>query len=269
MSQPKSIVITGASGGIGQAIAEAFAAPDVVMLLAGRDLERLNTTKTTVEAKGATAKLLTVPLSAHVAFCDGLRAFDAEHPVDLLIANAGVKTGNENGVEIDRETERIIDVNLKGTLRTVQALLPAMQARRSGQIALVGSLSAISPHADLLSYTATKAGIHAYSAALRRSLIGSGVSVSTIIPGFVKTAMTDRHLGPTPLAISPKKAGHIIHRGLLRKKSIIAFPRALIWLACLGYVLPIPIRDRVENLFRAEVLPDQDEIDAQKLTDRD
>lgn len=259
MKGPRNIVLTGASGGLGLALAHELAAPERRLLLLGRDRERLARAAALVRARGGEAETACLCLTDAAALAERLQAFDSEAPVDLLIANAGVKTGNDGGVEPSGQADRILDVNLGGTIRAVEALLPAMRARGHGTLAIVGSLAGISPHADLLSYSATKAGLHAYATALRRTLRGSGLRVVTIIPGFIRTPMTNRQLGPTPMCVSPDRAARIIAKGLARGRSTIAFPKALIFAAWLGERLPAPIADAIMARFRARILPDADE----------
>lgn len=156
--------------------------------------------------------------------------------------------------------QRVVAVNLTGTLLTVQAVLPGMLRRGRGQIAIMSSLASRSPHPDLLSYSATKAGVEAYAIALRRSLDGSGVSVSVLLPGFVDTPMTHRHLGPTPFLITAHDAARRIARGLEVGQPTIAFPRRLSLLIALrNAVLPRFLSDRIEARLRARIIPDSDE----------
>ena len=256
---PKTIVITGASGGLGQALVAAYAAPGVTMLLVGRDEARLETAANAARKAGAQVTLLACSVTDSDTLTKGLAEFDLRHPVDLLIANAGVKTGNVGGIEPPAQMERIVRVNLIGAITTVQALLGQMQQRGAGQIALISSLSALSPHADLLSYTATKAGIRGYGAALRRAVAGSGVSVSVITPGFIDTPMTHRHNGPTPMLMSAERAAAIIKRGLARGAPRITFPWQLAVLVRLQNLLPTRWADRIDHGYRAKIIPDQDE----------
>lgn len=257
------IAITGASGGLGQALAAAYAAPGRHLLLCGRDADRLAAAARVATAAGAQVDLLPASLADPDAFAAALAAFDARCPVDLLIVGAGVKTGNTDGIEAPAQLRRVVAVNLTGALLTVQAVLPGMRRRGAGRIALVSSLAARSPHADLLSYSATKAGVEAYAVALRRSLVGSGVGVSLVLPGFVDTPMTDRHEGATPFLIAPDEAALRIRRGLEAGRRTIAFPRRLALLIALrNALLPAALSDRIEARLRARVLPDADERDA-------
>ena len=255
----KVIVITGASGGLGTALASEFAEPGHTLLLQGRDAIRLADARQKAEALGARVETLRLDLRDTEALNEALRDFDARHPIDLLIANAGVKTGNLGGSENPDQLKRVLDVNLTSTIHTVQAILPAMLSRKAGRIAIVSSLAALSPHADLLSYTATKAGLYAYATALRRALNGTGVTVTSVIPGFIDTPMTDRQNGPAPMLMSPEKAARLIAKGLMNGKPCIAFPKLLVALAWLAERLPAPIADRIVERYRARILPDRDE----------
>jgi short-subunit dehydrogenase len=259
---PSSIVLTGASGGIGLALSTELAAPGLRMLLCGRDRARLEQAAQRARAKGAQVELLSQSLNAPQAFAAALKDYDRRHPIDLLILNAGVKTGNHDGIEDLAQTERVIAVNLTAAFHAVQAVLPGMRQRARGQIGLLSSIAALSPHADLLSYSATKAGLRAYGTALRRNLRGSGVGVSVIAPGFVDTPMTHRQKGATPQLISPQKAARIITSGLSNRRAYITFP----WLLCLliraENLLPKSLGDLIDRSYRAEIIPDADEKNA-------
>lgn len=259
---PRSIVLTGASGGLGLALTGALARPGVHMLLGGRDADRLAQAVATARAAGAIPEVLTVPLTEGPDLARALEDYDRRHPIDLLLLNAGVKTGNRDGIEDMAQAERVIAVNLTATLQAVQAVLPGMRTRGRGQIAILSSIAALSPHADLLSYSATKAGLRGYGAALRRNLRGSGVRVSVISPGFIDTPMTDRQKGPAPLMLSPERAARIIRRGLALGCANITFPLALCLMIRAENLLPKALGDLIDRAYRAEILPDGDEAAA-------
>ena len=236
------------------------------MLLFGRDKKRLGQAGALAKANGARVSLSMTSVEDHENFSHAIAEFDRQTPIDLFMANAGVKCGNTDGIEKASQLERIIGVNLTGTMLSVQSVLPMMLKRRQGQIALISSLAARSPQGALLSYSATKAGIDGYATALRRKCVGSGVSICLVRPGFVDTPMTDRQLGPAPFKISAASAAIRICHGLERKKPNIAFPRRLALLAELERLLPTRIADQFANRFDANILPDEDEIAA--LRDR-
>ena len=172
MKSPRNILLTGASGGLGRALSEALAGPERAFLLLGRSADRLDEVRAVAEGKGASVAVAQTDLRDHEAVAQEIADFDAVSPIDLLIANAGVKCGNVDGIEPVSQLQRVVDVNLTAALFSVQCALPQMLARGRGQIALISSLAARSPQGALLSYSATKAALEAYATALRRKCRG-------------------------------------------------------------------------------------------------
>ncbi|MEL6679711.1 MAG: SDR family NAD(P)-dependent oxidoreductase [Pseudomonadota bacterium] len=254
----RSIVLTGATGGIGRALACELAAPGVHILLMGRDARRMEEVAGDVRARGGEPVLALCAVTDRAAMRGHVDAFEAAHPVDLLIINAGVTTG----IDLDgaREAEgaaaRLIDINLSAAIDTVEMLVDPMTARGTGRIALVSSLAAIRPHGDLLSYSASKAGLRAYGVALRSRLRRFRVGVTVICPGFVTSPMSARHDGPKPLEMSAEKAARIIARRLKAGHAMIAFPWPLVALSRIANLLPPALSDRLERTFAANILAD-------------
>lgn len=259
----RGIVLTGATGGLGRALVAQLSKPGATLLLCGRNEERLSSIAALARRQGAEVVTLRTDLmrnTGRAIFDAAIRDFDRQHPVDLLLANAGVKTGNQAGIEAKGQTERIVAVNLTAVIACTQAILPAMRLRAHGRIGLIGSIAGLSPQPDLLSYSATKAAVAAYATALRRELRGSGVGVSLVLPGFVDTPMTHRHHGPTPLLMSAETAALAIVRGLERRRNVIAVPQSLRLLVALSNALPMALSDRIDRMFRARIEPDSDEM---------
>lgn len=234
-----SIVITGASSGIGEALAHAYAAPGVALALNGRDGERLRTVAEGCRAKGAAVDARQIDVTDRAALAEWLAAFDDAHPVDLLIANAGISIDKDNSSLDDFSVIRhTIAVNLDGVLNTVEPLVGRLMARKRGQIAVVSSLAGFIGLPYSASYNASKAAVRVWGESIRYPLRKSGVGVSVICPGFVTTRMTAQAPFPMPFLMTAERAATIIRRGLARNKARIAFPigtRAAVWL---GGVLP-------------------------------
>ncbi|WIM14215.1 SDR family NAD(P)-dependent oxidoreductase [Enhydrobacter sp.] len=234
-----SIVITGASSGIGEALACAYAAPGVALALNGRDGERLRTVAEACRAKGAAVDARQIDVTDRAALAQWLAAFDDAHPVDLLIANAGISIDKDNSSLDDFSViRRTITVNLDGVLNTVEPLVGRMMARKRGQIAVVSSLAGFIGLPYSASYNASKAAVRVWGESIRYPLRKSGVGVSVICPGFVITRMTAQAPFPMPFLMTAERAATIIRRGLARNKARIAFPigtKAAVWL---GGVLP-------------------------------
>lgn len=238
MRDPRSIVITGASSGIGAALARAFAAPGVQLALTGRDSERLNAVASECRDRGATVISAQIPVTDRTAMADWLKSIDSATPVDLLIANAGVSAGTGRGGESEEQARAIFDVNLLGVLNTVHPLLGPMRARGRGQIALMASLAGYRGFPGAPAYCASKAAVRVYGEALRGELAAEGVAVSTICPGFVKSRMTARNPFPMPFLMTAERAASIIRRGLSRNRARIAFPGPTAAIAWLLMTLP-------------------------------
>jgi short-subunit dehydrogenase len=252
-----NIIITGASSGIGAALARHYAAQGVTLGLVGRDQARLDAVAAAVRAAGATCEAARLDIRDRGALAGFLTSFDAAHPIDLLVANAGVLDGKraDGGIEDAGTARRVIEINLLGALDTLHAALPAMRARNQGHIVLVSSLAALSPLADAPAYSASKAGLLSYGLALRAALNKTGVQVSVVCPGYVTSAMTETHVGEQPMKISAEKAAGLIARGLARNQAVIGFPKALYFPSLASTIIPEPLRLLFTKGIRFHVAP--------------
>lgn len=258
MTPHRRIALTGASGGIGLALAARLAAPGASMLLIARDAGRLARAAEAARAAGADVETALADVTDRAAMTAALTRFDASAPIDLLIANAGVSTGlgPDRAPERPEDAERVWRVNYGGMLNTVEPLLPALRARPGAQIALMSSIAALRPLPDMPSYSASKAAVRAYWIALRGWLRPQGVAVSVICPGFVTSPMSQRHLGFKPFEIGAERAAEIVARGLARRRAFITFPWPLAALAWLDQRLPPAVSDWFGQGFAARIEPD-------------
>ncbi len=225
-SAPDTVLITGATGGIGQALAGKYAASRCKLALHGRDAARLERLAGDCRGRGASVVAGVFDIRDGDRLRSWVESVEARTPIDLAVINAGVTANvreTPNG-EAWSTIEHVIDVNLRAALATIDAVLPYMLQRRSGQIALISSLSAYYGLPVTPSYCATKAGLKAYGEALRGWLKPRGVSVSVVLPGFVDSAMSERFPGPKPFMQSPDRAARIIVSGLARGRARISFP---------------------------------------------
>ncbi|GGB48989.1 SDR family oxidoreductase [Roseibium aquae] len=257
-ASPRVIVLTGASGGIGIALARELAQPGRRFLLIARDEDKLARLAGDLQAMGCESECAAIDLRSERALMACLEEFDDRYPVDLLIANAGVTAGLGPGRsrEGDAEIARQIDINYRGTVATVSALVDRMRARGRGQIVLVASLAGLRPLPDMPTYSATKAALIAYGHAIRGWLKASGVHVTILCPGFVTTPMSARHKGAKPFEISAEKAAVIMRRAIEKRKTLHAFPFLLAAGIYLQNLLPPRLSDLFMNGFAAEI--DQD-----------
>jgi short-subunit dehydrogenase len=236
----RTVVITGASSGIGHALAFEYAKHGARLALLGRDNIRLEKTAVACRELGAEVSLGMVDVRDRAAMHDYLTALDARSPVDLLIANAGILRGSSDGksLESNHDSFAVIDTNVIGLVNTVHPLLPGMIARRRGQVAILSSIAGLIPLAWCPSYAASKAAGASYGLSLREALRPYGILVSVICPGFVSTPMTEQLSGATTHQVSAEYVSYRIRRGLEKNKPIIAFPASLAFLARLGALVP-------------------------------
>jgi short-subunit dehydrogenase len=239
MKKFSSIVITGASSGIGEALALDYAAPGVALALNGRDAGRLETVAAACRAKGATVVADAVDVVDREKLAQWLTAFDDAHPVDLLIANAGISIDKDNSSLDDfSRVRKTFDVNVGGVFNTVEPLLPRMIARKRGQIGIVASLASFIGLPYSASYNASKAAVRVWGESIRYVLRKDGIGVSVICPGFVTSRMTANAPFPMPFLMTAERASSIIRHGLARDHARIAFPvgtKGAVWF---GQALP-------------------------------
>ena len=249
----RTILITGASRGIGRALAVAYAEPGVHLALVGRDEALLSTAAATCLARGADATVFAVDVRDRDGMAYALATFDLAHPLDLVVANAGVAlpTGDDPTVATSAYDE--IEINLVGALNTAFPAIPLMTARGAGQIALVSSLAAFAPLPDSPGYSASKAGLLMAGLALRERLRPRGIRVNVVCPGYIATAMGERYEGWKPLTMAPERAAERIRSGLARDMPVIAFPRRLALAARLSTLVPDRLRRAGLSAFRFRI----------------
>jgi short-subunit dehydrogenase len=252
---PGTVVITGASSGIGQALALRYARAGATIGLIGRDQTRLQNVAAECQRRGANVRSGEIDVRDRPELTRWLEAFDTATPIDLLIANAGVMEGTPPGGKIEPPDAAyaLIQTNVLGTLNTVQPLLPKMMARGRGQIAIVSSIAGFIPLPDSPSYCASKAAVLNYGLALRALLHPYGIGVSVICPGYVTTPMMLRESGPKPFTVPPERAADLICRGLDRNQAVIAFQFFFALVTRIGGLLPDRLRQWTMRPFRFTV----------------
>ena len=249
METPGSILITGASSGIGDALSRLYARSGVILFLSGRNEERLDSLAEICRSQGATVKAKVVDVTDLTAMALWIGECDAHKALDLVVANAGISGGGQGiGRGLDA-TRQILATNVDGVVNTVLPALERMRERSHGQIAIMSSLAAFRGLPGSPAYCASKAAVKSWGEALRVRYKGDGVRISVICPGFVESRMTADNPFPMPLLMHGDRAARIIQRGLAHNRGRIAFPFGTYAASWLLDVLPTKLTDwMVRNL---------------------
>ena len=239
---PGSILISGASSGLGRALALACARPSARLFLGGRNAERLEAVAGACRAKGAWVDTLAVDVRDAGAMQRWVAG--AGH-LDLVIANAGASGGSDDGrPETAAQVRALFATNLDGALNTVLPALAAMllqpvdAAGCRGRIAVVASVAAFVPGPGAATYCASKAALDRWTVATAHTAARQGVMMTSVCPGYVRTAMTAGNRFPMPGLMEADRAAEIILAGIARGRRRLAFPWWVAGLARLVGALP-------------------------------
>jgi short-subunit dehydrogenase len=249
MAAFQTVLITGASSGIGAALARACARSGTTLHLSGRDTDRLEAVAEACRALGAvvTPRLLDVrDAAAMAAWIEGAGR------LDLVIANAGISAGdNEDWLAAPDRARAILATNIEGVLNTALPALRVMTAQSPGadgwrgRIGVVASIAAFVAAPGAAAYCASKAAADAWTVGTARTARARGIAMSSICPGYIRTAMTARNRFPMPGLMDADRAAAIILRGMAAARVRIAFPWWMALAARLAGLLPPRLAGRL------------------------
>lgn len=249
---PRKVLITGASSGIGLALARRLAAGGDAVWLAARRAELLESEASALCAAGHEAHVLALDVADHDATQQAVAALDdAIGGIDVLVANAGVGSSPTPGAELTFATaKRTIDVNLLGALATILPVVPRMVARGRGHIVGVSSLAAEVPLPAAIDYGTSKAALTFFLESLGADIRPKGVAVTAVHPGFVRTAITDKNRFDMPFLMEVEAAAEAIARGIAKRARIVRFPLPMSIATVGSKVMPRALRDALVNANR-------------------
>lgn len=238
----KMIVITGASSGLGKALALSLANSGVVLHLIGRNFERLMETADICMAKGAIAFVYIIDVSS-LEEMNKFYAKPALQKIDMVIAAAAISMDSED-FEDARSAKELFDINVVGVSNTVLPAAQIMKDNKSGgKVVIIGSIAGEIAFPSSPSYVASKGALKLFAHALSVNLKKYNILVSMVLPGYIKTAMTESNKHYMPMIISARDAAKIIIKGLKSNKSLIIFPKTLYYLVQIFKFLPRFMQD--------------------------
>ena len=240
---PQRIWLTGATSGIGEAVANQLLDEGHQVVLSARSADKLST----LYGERADAIALPLDISDRKAVMAAAQQIASTlGALDIVLLNAGTCEYLDTQHFDMALVERVFNANLYGTLYCVEAALPLLRcARREGRPALLAATSSASAYLPLPraeAYGASKAAISYFLESLRLGLNQEGIRVSLIHPGFVKTPLTDQNDFPMPMQISADKAATAMLNGLAKGKLDVHFPRRFTYLVKLLGILPPRLR---------------------------
>lgn len=260
---PHNVLITGASSGIGEAIALECAKRGDTLFLCGRNGERLQAVAHKCRDLGSTVYAETLDVANSAATEEWITKCDKIAPLEIVFANAGVGTGEET----EENVRMTFNINVGGVVNTV---LPAIEIYRKRdinqqkpglrQILITSSIAGYGPIKSCPSYSATKNCVRTWALALRGMLKNEGIKVSVICPGFVRSRITDKNTCPMPFFMEADKAAKIILGRAERNIGIIAFPWPMRLATWFLSVLPYRLNELINAILPEKVASDRSKM---------
>ena len=241
----RTALVTGASSGIGAALARRLAADGVSVALVARRESALRGLADEIRAAGGTASVHAIDVSDPAATVAGVRAADdALGGLDLVVANAGVGKGIWGGKLTFEDCADVLAVNVAGATATLCAVLPRMVERRRGHLVGVSSIASVRGIPKLAAYCASKAYLSTFLESLRVDLRRTGVRVTDVRPGYVRTAMTADNAS-MPFLVSAEDAAERIWKAIRGRRSVLTFPLPMAAGARVLKAMPNAVFDRI------------------------
>ncbi|MFO7562870.1 MAG: SDR family NAD(P)-dependent oxidoreductase [Enhygromyxa sp.] len=240
----RSALITGASSGIGAALAKQLAAAGTELVLAARREDALRELAGAIEAAGGKAAIELLEVSDPERTEARIRELDEQRSFDLVVANAGVGGSKWSGKLSWADCKRVIDVNVNGAVATLTGALPGMVARKQGHLVGISSVAQYRGLPKAAAYCASKAFLSVFLESLRVDLHSVGISVTDVRPGFVDTPMT-QDMKSLPFLVDAEQAAKKIVKAVERKRKVLVFPAQMAALGPLLEVLPGAIYEPV------------------------
>jgi short-subunit dehydrogenase len=236
------IIITGASSGLGEALALHYASNNNELVLIARREEKLNDVAARCRNIGAGVETIV----ADVADFEQIREIGkvlAQEPIDRIILNAGMSLGHGGKISSFEEFYHLMSVNFLSVHALLEPIIPKLVEQKSGEIVFISSLASLISMPSSVAYSTSKRALNAYSEGLRYQLMGRGIEVMTILPGFIDSEMTQKNSFKMPFFLSTEAGVARIVRAIDKKKRFYPFPLRFTLMIRLLLLLPQPLRD--------------------------
>lgn len=240
------IVITGASSGLGEALALYYATREYQLVLIARREDRLNDVAQRCRAKGAEVESIV----ADVNDFERMREVGEDlgkQPIDRIMLNAGVSVGHYEGVTPFADFERLFKTNFLSVHALLEPIIPRLIEQKSGEIVFISSLASLFTMPTSIAYSSSKRALNAYAEGLHYQLKPQGITVMTIMPGFIESEMTQKNRFKMPFFMNTHEGIARITHAIERKKIRYAFPFRFYLMIRIVLLFPQSLRDIIVN----------------------
>ena len=236
------ILITGASSGIGEELARQYADKDNELILLARREDRLQKLQSELLPHAKSVTIVVVDVTKFDALQEKIRTLGH---VDMVILNAGISIGHSLKITPFSDFKNIYDVNILSNHAILEILLPHFLAKKSGKIVFISSLASLISMPTSKAYSSSKRALNAYAEGLRYNYKSDGIKVITLLPGFIKSELTDKNSFHMPFLLSTKEGVQRIVKAIEKEKRLYAFPLRFYLIILFLNALPQFLRDKI------------------------
>lgn len=240
------IVITGASSGLGEALALHYATKENELVLIARREDRLSDVAQRCRDKGAEVETIIADVNDFERMKE-IGARLSVRSIDRIILNAGVSVGHSGGVTPFADFERLFKTNFLSVHALLEPIIPKLIEQTSGEVVFISSLASLFTMPTSIAYSSSKRALNAYADGLHYQLRPYGITVMTIMPGFIDSEMTQKNRFKMPFLMSTEEGIARITHAIERKKIRFAFPFRFYLMIRIVSLFPQSLRDKIVN----------------------
>lgn len=238
------ILITGASSGLGAELARQYASRDNELILLARREDKLFKLRSELFLKSKSIDIIVADVTDFKTLQDKMVPLQN---LDIVILNAGISLGHSDNIPTIDEFKKLYDVNVLANHAILEILLPKFKEQKSGKIVFISSLASLISMPSSKVYSSSKSALNAYAEGIRYKYNKYGIKVINILPGFVKSELTDKNDFNMPFLLSTENGVKRIKKAIEKNKRIYAFPRRFYLIILLLNILPKILREKIVN----------------------
>jgi short-subunit dehydrogenase len=246
LNMAQHILITGASSGIGSALAEEMASRGMSVGLVARREPELQALCEKIKSAGGQAAWATGDVADLESILQAVNQLEAKlGPVEILVANAGISGRSLTENPDLQRIRQVMEVNYFGAIHSAKAVLPGMLQRKRGHLVVVSSVAGFRGLPKSAAYSSSKAAITNYWESQRLELAKHGIACTSINPGYIRTPLTDKNKHPMPFLISAETAATTMADGIMSRRKVLTFPWRMRFVMGWIRLLPVWLYDRI------------------------